>query len=121
MVARSVWLALTVAALLVAVFWLTIDAARRHTRLLPLWTAAALINAAVLANIRTAQAYVLLFAAIVTALWLLTRDRDALAGVVLGAVFAAKPTIGPLLLLLLWSRRYRTVLGRWAPPRRSCY
>jgi hypothetical protein len=110
MVARSVWLALMVAALLVAVLGLTIEAARRHTPLLPLWTAAALINAAVLANIRTAQAYVLLFAAIVTALWLLTRDRDALAGVVLGAVFVAKPTIGPLLLLLLWSRRYRTVL-----------
>jgi hypothetical protein len=112
MVARTVWLGLSVSALLAAVFWLTIDAARRSTPLLPLWSAAALINAAVLANIRTAQAYVLLFAATVVALRALERDRDALAGIVLGIVFAAKPTIAPLLFMLFWIRRHRAVL--WA-------
>jgi Glycosyltransferase family 87 len=111
LVARSVWLGLTVAALVLAVFWLATEAAQRNTPLLALWIAAALINAAVLANIRTAQAYVLLFAAMVAALRMLARDRDALAGVVLGLVFATKPTIAPLLLLLVWIRRYRAV--RW--------
>jgi len=109
MTARSVWLALSIAALVAAVSWLTSEAARRNTPLLPLWTAAALINPAVLANLRTAQAYVLLFAAVVAALWMLARAHDALAGVVLGIVFATKPTIGPLLLLLLWMGRSRAV------------
>ena len=112
MAARSVWLALTIAALVVAVSWLTIDAAERRTALLPLWTVVALVSPAVLSNIRTAQAYVVLFAAVVSALWLLGRGRDALGGVVLGAVFAIKPTIGPLLLMLLWIGRYRVV--RWS-------
>jgi hypothetical protein len=110
MVARSIWLALTIATLLAAVSWLTIDAATRRTPLLPLWIAAALVSPAVLANIRTAQAYVVLFAAVAAALWLLTREWDAAAGMILGAVFAIKPTIGPLLLMLLWISRYRTVL-----------
>jgi hypothetical protein len=110
MAARSIWLALTVAALVGAVSWLAIDAAARRTPLLPLWTVVALVSPAVLANIRTAQAYVVLFAAVVVALWMLADGRDALAGVILGTVFAIKPTIGPLLLILLWIGRYRVVL-----------
>ena len=110
LVARSIWLALTIVSLLAAVSWLTIDAAERRAPLLPLWIAAALVSPAVLANLRTAQAYVVLFAAVVGALWMLARERDAAAGLILGAVFAIKPTIGPLLLMLLWIGRYRTVM-----------
>jgi hypothetical protein len=110
MAARSIWLALTITALVAAVSWLAIDAAARHTPLLPLWTVAALVSPAVLANIRTAQVYVVLFAAVVAALSMLERGRDALAGLILGAVFAIKPTIGPLLIMLLWIGGYRVVL-----------
>jgi hypothetical protein len=110
MAARSIWLGLTVVALVAAVSWLAIDAAGRRTALRPLWTAAALVSPAVLANIRTAQAYVVLFAAVVAAIWMLSRGWDAAAGLILGSVFAIKPTIGPLFLMLLWIGRYRTVL-----------
>lgn len=110
MAARSIWLGLTVVALLAAVSWLAIGAAGRRTPLLPLWTAAALVSPAVLANIRTAQAYVVLFAAVVAVIWMLSRGWDAAAGLILGAVFVIKPTIGPLLLMLLWIGRYRTVV-----------
>jgi hypothetical protein len=108
--ARRLWLVLSLIALAGSVVWLTTDALEHRARWVPLWMAVAFINPAVLENLRTAQAYLLTLGALTVAVSALSRGRDALAGAVLGVVFALKPTIGPLLLVLLWQRQLRAVL-----------
>jgi hypothetical protein len=108
--ARSVWLVLSLIALSGSVAWLATDALEHRAAWVPLWVAVASINPAVLENLRTAQAYLVMLAALTLAVWALIREREALAGAVLGVLCAMKPTIGPLLLLLLWQCRLRAGL-----------
>jgi len=108
--ARQVWLALSLVALIGSVAWLATYSLDHRGPWVSLWVAIALVNPAVLENLRTAQAYLLIFGALTLAVWALIDGREALTGAALGVVFAMKPTFGPLLLVLLWQRRMRVIL-----------
>ena len=109
--ARGVWLAVVLFALFTSVQWLVTDALARQHRL-ALWLGVAvLVSPVVFANIRTAQAYPLILAAVTVAAWALLHRRDLAAGVALGLACAIKPTLAPWLLVLLCQRRVVAVLS----------
>lgn len=109
--ARGVWLALSLIALFAGLQWLLRDALARGDGLAWLWTVIVLVSPATLANVRTGQAYLLTFAALVFAIHALLQRRDDLAGLALGLACVVKPTFVPLLIVLFVHGRWRVVVG----------
>ena len=58
-------------------------------------------------SLELGQVNIVLFALIVSAVWLMARDRSVLAGALLGVAALVKPHLGLLWLYLLWKRRWR--------------
>jgi hypothetical protein len=109
--ARTVWLIASLAAWA----WASAVLARRVSdRRLGLATGAValmMFNPAVFANVRNAQAYLVLAAAQIAAALCLLRGRDVSAGVLLGAGLAIKTSGAPLLLAAAGARRWRSVIA----------
>jgi hypothetical protein len=103
--ARAAWLIGSIAAYVAACRWLGREAIRNRP-MPPAATALLLLMPAVFANLRTAQAYLVVCAATAAAAVLLLRRRDGLAGALIGAVLLLK-TSGAMLLLVAAAR------GRW--------
>jgi hypothetical protein len=103
--ARIVWLACSLVAFLGAIAWL-----QRQRPRPPAWLlVVSLAGPAVLANVRTAQAYLFVAAAYAVAAGLLLRHKDSGAGVVLGLVVACKSGGLPWLALLALEHRWRVI------------
>lgn len=107
--ARNLWLVTSLLGLAAASAALLRDAARRDERVPAVFVAVMLLSPVVFANLRTAQAYLFVFTAFAAAALCLLRQRDVLAGVLLGVIFVLKSSGWPLLVLLGAHRRARSV------------
>jgi len=105
--ARSAWLIVSLAAFVAAVSLLVREA--RESRRTMAVVAVVLLSGAVFANIRTAQAYLLMAAGCIAAARCLRRGSDGLAGLLLGIVVATKLTAVPWLALLVVGARWRAL------------
>ncbi|MGQ0733489.1 MAG: glycosyltransferase 87 family protein [Acidobacteriota bacterium] len=108
-VARAVWLFASLAAASVAAFAL---ARYREQRAMPrtvIVMAIVMLNPAMFANLRTGQGYLFVFAMLAGAALTLIGGRDRVAGALLGLALALKAAGAPLLLLLIWMRRWQAV------------
>ena len=106
--ARNVWLAVSLLGLALASAALLREASR-DGRVPQGFAAVMLLSPVVFANLRTAQAYLLVFTAFTAAALALLRQRDVLAGGLLGLTFALKSAGLPLLILLAAQRRLRSL------------
>ena len=108
--ARAVWLVLSLAAW----GWASAVLARRMSpRSMGSATVAValmLLSPAVFANIRNAQAYLVIAAAQVAAAHFILRRRDGTAGTLLGASVAVKTSGVPLLLVIAFAKRRRALV-----------
>jgi Glycosyltransferase family 87 len=107
--ARELWLLISLIALAVATGVLMRDADASRAPFLPIAVAVVLISPAVFANLRTAQAYLIvgaLFAGV--AAWF-SRGRDVAAGVCLGLAVILKTAGLPWLAVLAMARRWRAL------------
>lgn len=109
--ARTVWLAVSVLAVVFSMGWLAMS---RPTGYSWLWTAVCLLSPPVLANLRTAQAYLVLFALETVVIAGLVRQREGMAGALLGLAFVIKPVTGGVLLVLATQQRWRAALAALA-------
>jgi hypothetical protein len=107
--ARAAWLFASLAALAVGVAALLKWARPPETALAIAVVLIVLLNPAVVANLRTGQAYLFVFAALTGVALALARGRDVVAGSLLGTTLALKATGVPLFLLLIVRRRARAV------------
>ena len=57
------------------------------------------------------QVNIVLFALIVSAAWLMARDRSVLAGALLGVAALVKPHLGLLWIYLLWTQRWKAAVS----------
>jgi len=110
--ARIVWLALSLVLLAMSVGALAGDALAQHSRFVALTVALVMLSPAVLANLISAQAYIILLALLTVAY--LRRNQQRLAGAALGAAFVLKSTVSPWLALLPFLRRWPTFLAATA-------
>lgn len=108
--ARTVWLVASLLGLALACWWLVRVAEREERRVHPLALVLALLSPAVFANLRTGQAYLLVFALLALAGIFAIQRRDTLAGVSAGLALALKSSGLPLLILFAAERRYRAIL-----------
>ena len=107
--ARVIWLLASLAAAAAVTFALLRHRERMH---LPLSIAIGLVmllNPAMFANLRIGQGYLFVFAMLGGAALSLVNGRDRRAGVLLGLAFALKSAGLPLLLLLVWMRRWTAI------------
>jgi len=58
-------------------------------------------------SLQLGQVNIVLFALIVSAVWLMARDRSVLAGALLGVAALVKPHLGLLWIYLLWKRQWK--------------
>lgn len=109
LVARGAWLAVSIAA-----WWYAVRPARTTPGATPspgaAWLAAALlVMAPVWANLRTAQAYLVVAAVLAAAAACLRRRRDRAGGAIVGAVLVTKTAGLALLPALAVQRRWRAL------------
>jgi len=62
-------------------------------------------------SLELGQVNIVLFALIVSAAWLMARDRSVLAGALLGVAALVKPQLGLLWIYLLWTRRWKAAVS----------
>ncbi len=62
-------------------------------------------------SLELGQVNIVLFALIVSAAWLMARDRSVLAGALLGVAALVKPHLGLLWIYLLWTRRWKAAVS----------
>ena len=107
--ARGLWLAASLVGVALASAALVRHGIRRDERVPPVFVALMLLGPVVFANLRTGQAYLLVFATLTAAALCLVRDQDVRAGVLIGLALMLKSSGLPLLLLLIARRRARPV------------
>ena len=109
--ARAVWLVVSLAAWA----WASAALARRMSlRGIDSGTVALalmLLNPAVFANIRNAQAYLVVAAAQIAAAHCILRRRDSAAGALLGASVAVKTSGVPMLVVIAFAKRRRVLVS----------
>ena len=112
--ARTLWLLISLIALAGSTYLLARETPARRASVLPIAVALFLVSPPVLANLRTAQVYLVLGACFAGAAIALSRRRDAVAGICLGLAVILKTAGVPWLLVLAATRRWRalaTALG----------
>lgn len=109
--ARALWIATSFLGLALASALLVRHAIRRNESAHAVFVALMLLSPAVFANLRTGQAYLLVFAAFTAAALCLVRQQDVRAGVVIGVTLMLKSSGLPLLVLLVAQRRVRAVVA----------
>jgi hypothetical protein len=107
--ARTAWLLLSWASLLGGVVILANHARERHARTVPLLVGAVLLSPSVLANVRTGQAYLFVFAAFAVGAHLLLRQHDSLGGLALASALVTKSSGAPWLAILVAGKQTRAV------------
>jgi hypothetical protein len=105
--ARTVWLVSSLAALIVGVIALVQTVGARDAWL-PM--VCLLLAPSVFANLRTGQAYLVLFGGFALAAWALAERRDRLAGSILGLIAIVKLVAVPWIVLLAIRGRWRAVM-----------
>lgn len=109
--ARHLWLAASLFGLALGSAALVGHAIRRDERVPAAFVALLLLSPAVFANLRTGQAYLVVFGALTAAALCLVRHDDARAGVLIGLALLLKSSGLPLLVLLVVKRRVRSVVA----------
>ena len=108
--ARAVWLITSLAAFLAGVAALVRQQARRN-RDIPIPVLMLMLLApAVFSNLRVGQGYLIVFALFATAIVLLGRRRDGMAGVALGLLLGLKTSGTALVAVLVVQRRWRALM-----------
>jgi hypothetical protein len=107
--ARVVWLLASLAAAATVAFALGRYRDRSRLPYTAAIVAVILLNPSAFANLRTGQGYLFVFALLGGSGVALIAGRDRLAGVLLGLAIALKTAGLPLLVLLLWMRRWTPV------------
>jgi hypothetical protein len=107
--ARAVWLIASIAALALASMALLRSWPLPGRGVASVAVLLLLLNPATVANVRTGQAYIFVFATLAAVALALVRRRETLAGALLGLTLSLKLTGAPLLVLLLVMRRRRAV------------
>jgi hypothetical protein len=107
--ARAVWLIASIAALALASMALLRSWPLPGRGVASVAVLLLLLNPATVANLRTGQAYIFVFATLAAVALALVRRRETLAGALLGLTLSLKLTGAPLLVLLLVMRRRRAV------------
>jgi hypothetical protein len=110
--ARTVWLLVSLAAFATSLAMILSAALPEHVRRYEaVLILLALLTPAAFANLRTGQAYLLVFAMFATACIALLRERQLIAGSLLGVLFTVKSAGAPLLVLLLIQRKLRSIVA----------
>lgn len=107
--ARVIWLLASLTAAAAVAFALLRHRESMHGRLSIAIGLVMLLNPAMLANLRTGQGYLFVFAMLGGAALSLINGRDRFAGVLLGLAFALKSAGLPLLILVVWMRRWTAI------------
>ena len=107
--ARIIWLFASLTALAAASYALLGYRERAGLPFTALVIALVLLNPSTVANLRTGQGYLFVFALLTGAALAVIGGHDRRAGVLLGIAFALKATGLPLVLLLFINRRWRAI------------
>ena len=107
--ARVIWLLASLAAAAAVIFALLRHRERMHLPLSIAIGMVMLLNPAMFANLRIGQGYLFVFAMLGGAALLLINGRDRMAGVLLGLAFALKSAGLPVLIVLVWMRRWTAI------------